>query len=217
MIEAKVEAKGFKILVWAELGWTYFFTKTPARTPEELKKMKLYSWEGDPPATEAFRKVGLRPVTVASTDVLPALQTGMLEGFPTSALSALALQWFGLAKNMTNLKIAPMVGATVISMKAWNKIPEELQPKVLDVLHEVLHDLNTQVLKLDEDAIVQMKKLGLQVIEPTHLEEWEAFGKDLRAAMRGSAIPPDAMDRVLELHREYLKKEQSSADSRQPE
>lgn len=201
----RIEDKGFKVLNWGDAGWVYFFTKTPVTTPAQLKQVKLFSWEGDPPATEAFSKAGLKPVTIAVTDMLPSLQTNLIEGFPETALAALSFQWFGLAKNMLDLKWAPMVGATVISAKAWEKIPADLQPKLLAIAQKSGNDLKSQVRKLDEDAIGAMKKLGLQVNAPANLAEWKNFADSFYPLMRGSVMTADTLDQVLALHREYLK------------
>ncbi len=212
-LDERIEAKNFKVLAWAEIGWTYFFTKAPVRTPEELKQVKMYAWEGDPPASRAFLEVGLKPVTVPSTDVLPALQTGMIDGFPTSALTALSLQWFGLCKNMLNIRWAPMIGATVVWLPTWKKIQEQDQARILDIMEDVLKDLNARVLQLDTQAIEEMKKRGLNVVEPADPAAWEAFAEELRNAMRGEVVTPESMDRVLALHAQY-QKEHGATESR---
>ena len=36
-LEQRIEAKGFKVLNWADGGWVYTFTKTPVRTPDDLR------------------------------------------------------------------------------------------------------------------------------------------------------------------------------------
>ncbi len=202
-LDQRIEEKHFKVLAWAEVGWTYFFTREPVTTPEALKRVKMYAWEGDPPATQAFLKVGLKPVTVPSTDVLPALQTGMIDGFPTSALSALSFQWFGLCKYMLNIKWAPMIGATVVSLRTWNRISPDDQAKVLAIMRDVIQDLNERVLQLDRDAIEEMKKYGLQVVEPQDMAAWERFAEAMRNAMRGEVVTPESMDLVIKYHQAY--------------
>lgn len=204
VLNKKIEAQGFKVLSWGDAGWVYFFTHTPVATPEELKKLKLWGWEGDPESTKAFKKVGLTPVIVSATDVLPALQTGMIEGFPQTALAALSLQWFGGAKNMINLRWSPMVGATVMTMKAWKKIPEEYRADVLRIAREEGEKLKVEVRRLDRDAVAFMKKHGLQVVEPRDLPAWNAFAASMRDAMIGRAMDAETAELVLKYHEEYL-------------
>ncbi len=211
-LDQRIEAKNFKVLAWAEVGWTYFFTREPVTTPDALKQVKMYAWEGDPPATQAFLKVGLKPVTVPSTDVLPALQTGMIDGFPTSALSALSFQWFGLCKNMLNIKWAPMIGATVVWLPTWKRIAPEDQAKILEIMRDVIKDLNKRVLQLDQDAIAEMQKYGLNVVEPQDMAAWEKFAQEMRDAMRGDVVTPESMDLVIRYHNQYQKEHPVSAE-----
>ena len=40
--------KGFKVLNWADGGWVYTFTKKPAKTPDDVRRLKLFTSAGDP-------------------------------------------------------------------------------------------------------------------------------------------------------------------------
>ena len=46
-IEKQLEAKGFVLLGWTDAGWAHFFTKSPVRTPDDMKKLKMFVWAGD--------------------------------------------------------------------------------------------------------------------------------------------------------------------------
>lgn len=203
MLEKRIEEKGFKVLTWGDAGWIHFFGSTPISTVKQLKDSKMYAWSGDPPATQVFIKAGLTPVTVDSTDVLVNLQTGMIKAFPSTPLGALSLQWFGLAKNMTDVPWAPMIGATIVSKKTWDQIPADLQPKFLEIARKSGEDLKREVRKLDGDAITIMKKNGLQVVPPANMAEWQAFAQSFHPLMRGTMVSADALDQVLALHKEY--------------
>lgn len=203
-LEQRVEAKDFKVLSWGDAGWVYFFTKTPTKSLSELKKTKLYAWSGDPPATDAFLKAGLKPVTVDSTDVLMSLQTGMIEGFPSTPLAALSMQWFGLSKQMLNVPWCPMVGATILTKKAWNQIPAALQPKIMEIARMEGEKLKAEVRKLDSDALGVMKKAGLVIHEPKDGAEWKAFADQFIPLMRGTVVPEDMADAVVAQHKAFL-------------
>src|SRR5438477_9516175 len=40
-LETGLAQRGFIVLNWADAGWVYFFSKTPATCPDEFRKMKL--------------------------------------------------------------------------------------------------------------------------------------------------------------------------------
>ena len=69
--------------------------------------MKLWVWAGYPAYVEAWKDAGYHPVELASTDILTGLQAGLINAFPAPPLLALANQWFGVAKNMSDVKWAP--------------------------------------------------------------------------------------------------------------
>ena len=60
-LEASLEAKGFVVLNWADGGWVHFFTKKPVAVPDDLRKLKLFTWAGDAESVEVWRSAGLQP------------------------------------------------------------------------------------------------------------------------------------------------------------
>src|SRR5262249_24630082 len=130
-LEELLEAKGFKVLNWGDAGWVRFFTKKPVIRPDDLKPLKLFVWEGDPAEVDRWKACGFQPVPLAATDILTALQSGLIEVVPTTPIAALSFQWFGLAPDMTDIKWAPLVSATVISTRTWYALPEALRAQML--------------------------------------------------------------------------------------
>src|ERR1041384_264903 len=54
------EENGFVNLGWAEVGFIYVFTNTPVRTPDDMKNVRMWMWEGDPIARAAFAAIALQ-------------------------------------------------------------------------------------------------------------------------------------------------------------
>ena len=110
-----VEEKGFKILNWGDAGWVYFFSKKPASSLDDIRSMKLLTSAGDPKTEELYKDFGFQVVPLAYTEVLTALQTGMVEAVQGPPLFAMVEQWFGLANNMIDVKWPSLVAATVFA------------------------------------------------------------------------------------------------------
>jgi len=74
-LEAQFEAKGFVVLNWADGGWNHWFTKSAAATPEEMKKLKLFSWAGDQKTTEVYKKLGFdaRPDLIEQAELIKSI------------------------------------------------------------------------------------------------------------------------------------------------
>src|SRR5581483_10768730 len=78
-LEAAIEKKGYVILNWSEVGFTHFFSTKPRSTLPQMREAKLFAWEGDPAATDAWKAGGFHPVILSATDIISSLQTGMID------------------------------------------------------------------------------------------------------------------------------------------
>jgi TRAP-type C4-dicarboxylate transport system substrate-binding protein len=205
VLERKMEEKGFIVLNWGDAGWVHFFSKTPVVTPAEAKALKLFQWEGDTNLVQLYKETGFHPVPLSTNDLLPSLQTGMVNGFSSTPLAALAFQWFGLAPNMADLRYAPLTGATVIGKRAWEKIPPDLRPKLLDVSRRAGLRLRTEIRRLNQEALVVMVKNGLKVhkVPPEVQAQWRKMVEDVYPQVRGKIMPAEAFDTVKLYRDEY--------------
>ena len=204
-IEAALEAKGFKVLMWGDAGWVHFFTKSPAVNPEDLRPMRIFTWVGDSSIINAYKAQGYQPVPLAATEIHSALQAGLIDAIPVTPISALSFQWFGQAKHMTAVKWAPLVGAVVISTKKWRSLPPELRPRLLDIARVTGVRMRKSVRHLGAEAIEVMKKHGLVVHEvpAAAVARWERTARDGYPSLIGSYVSKDLVEEVERLRDEY--------------
>ncbi len=197
-LERRLEEKGFILLNWGDAGWVYFFAREPFTHPAEMKAMKLYVGAGDESLTQLYKEAGFRPVPISVVDILPGLQTGLIDAFNATPLAALAFQWFALAPHMADLKWAPLTGATIIDKRAWERIPADVRPKILAVSREASRKLRREIRSLNEEALKAMLANGLKVehIPPAAVEEWKKIVEDIHPRIRGKIIPADVFDEV---------------------
>ncbi len=204
-LEKLLDEKGYVVLNWGDAGWVHFFTKTPARKLDEIRKMKLFTMAGDAEALELYQSAGFRPVPLATTDMMPALQTGLIEAFDVPPLLAMLNQWFGLARNMIDVKWAPLVGATVVSKKTWERIPAEQRAQMLEAARSAGVRLRGEIRKMGDDAVVEMKKRGLNVItlDAATLADWRRQAEEAYPKLRGRLAPAELFDEVKRLRDEF--------------
>ncbi len=204
-LEKRLESRGFIVLNWGDAGWVMFFATEPVGRPEDLKKMKLFTWAGDANAVDLWKAGGFHPIPLAATDILPGLQTGLINAFDTTPLAALANQWFGLAPHMLDLKWAPLVGATVMTKKAWKSIPGASREGVRAAAAEAGERLKGEIRATNDKAIEAMAKRGLTVhpAPPEIVAEWQKAAEEVYPKIRGSIVPADMFDQVRRLRDEY--------------
>ena len=206
-LEANLEAKGFVVLNWADGGWVHFFTKQPVAAPADLQKLKLFTWAGDAEAVEVWRAGGFRPVPLPSTEIATGLQTGLIEALGAPPQVAVISQFFNHAQYMTDLRWQLLLGATLITKKAWDRIPADVQPAIKQATAEAGARLRKEIRDAETRDVEAMKKRGLTVVPVTDAQraEWQKLTETLYPEIRGRVVPPEAFDEALRLRDEYRK------------
>lgn len=176
--------KGYILLGWTEVGFVHVFSNRPVRSAEDLRKLKIWVWEGDPIAEAAFAAVGVHPTPLAITDVNTSLQTGLIDSVYTAPLYAIALQWHEKTKFIFSLPLANATGAVLLSKKAFDELPADHRALLLEVAGRRLKTLNALTRRDNEKALETLKKQGLTITDPASEAARTAFAEAGRKARR---------------------------------
>jgi len=203
-LEKALDAKGYVVIGWSEVGFVRFFsTKRYETMPDFTSKAKIFGWEGDPASIDAWRAGGFKPVVMSSTDIVPSLQTGLIDTVALAPLYAFTTRIFEKAKYMLDLKWAVLTGATVVKKDVWEKIPADLRPKLLEISREYARKIAIEVRKMDDDALTQMKAQGLEVVAPRDPKAFEKAATSTWSVIRGKVVPAATFDEVKKLVDEF--------------
>jgi TRAP-type C4-dicarboxylate transport system substrate-binding protein len=203
--EQRLADKGFIALHWADTGWVHMFFKKKVKSPAEMKGLKVFAWAGDPSSVKAWELAGFQPVVISSTDILTSLSTGMIDGLGMVPVMVFTARFFEQAKYMTEGAWGHLPGGTIVTKKTWEKIPAEMRPKLLEIAREYGKRVNSEVVKMQTDALAQMKKAGLQVIPFSDADKkaWTEMAERTWPVLRGGMTTPEAFDEVKKLRDEY--------------
>lgn len=204
--EKEIEKGGFVLLGWAEVGFVYTFTKTPVYGIEDLKKLKMWAWQGDPIAEVAYKVIGVTPVPLSVTEVLTSLQTGLIDGVYGSPLAVLATQWFTKVKYMHNVPLSDASGALLISKRYFDSLPRDLQEILLRNGKKYLRKLVELSRQENAKAIETLKKNGIIITEPPSkklLDEYDEIGKRARRMLVGRLFTEEWLNRIEKSLEEY--------------
>lgn len=199
-----VEARGYVVLSWAQVGTVQIFCTKPYTTPEAAADAKFFAWDGDPAAVEAFKLVGFRPVVLSSTDIVPSLQTGMISCVSQVPAYVLTARLFDKANQMVDYPWAYLIGATIVKKDAWEKIPADVRPKLLAITKDINSRIDAEVKRLNDDAVTAMKKQGLNVVK-VETGPWEKAAMRSWPAVRGKVVPEAFFDQALKARDEARK------------
>ena len=204
-LEQRIEAQGFKVLNWADGGWVRVFSKDALRTPDDLRRVKLFTSSGDPEMESLYKRLRFQVVPLSMVDLVTSLQTGMIDAVPSVPLFAQLQGLHKLVPHMLDLKLTPLVGGTVISAKVWDRLPPEHLEGMLDAAREAGMQLREPIRQLGEDMIAEMAMRGLTVntADAATLAAWRQEVEAIYPNLRGEYCPADIFDEVVRLRDEY--------------
>jgi len=193
-----MEKAGFVVLFWTDAGWIRFFSKEPVLTPDDLKKVKLFSWAGDATYTQLWKSAGFQPVPLETADIVPMLDTGLISCVPMPPFMALATQVYSRAPHLLELNWAPLTGALVIRKKVWDKIPSEAKPTLMQAAEEAGKSNQAQGRAESDKAVAVMKEKGVTVHPVTaELEaDWRKAAEAFYPKIKGTLVPSDVFEEV---------------------
>ena len=179
-LEKRLDAKGYVLLNWGQGGWVHIFSKQPVASVADLRKLKMFSVADNQEMLRLWRQNGFQPVSLAVTDMITGLQTGMIEALPTTPLAALSLQWFRHTPYMHDLGLAPLIGANVITKRAWGRLSPEDQRKLKAAAANTEKRLFEEIPDQDRRAVEAMAERGMSVtpVTPAQEQEWRETAED---------------------------------------
>ena len=200
-----IEEGGFVLLGWAEVGLVYIYSDRPVASAEDLKKTKIWMWEGDPIAEAAFQAIGVSPIPLSITDVSTSLQTGMVNTVYVPPYELVALSWFTRVKYMMGVPLANSEGAVLISKKVFDSMPKDIQDILVTNGRKYFRQLTVASREENQKAITTLKEKGFTVITPTKevAAQFEATGKKARQLLVGKLFSQEFLDQVESSLRTY--------------
>jgi TRAP-type transport system periplasmic protein len=198
-MEKRFSDKGFIVLAWGDAGWVRFFSKEPALRPDDYKKMKFFAWGSESEQQDIMKRLGYTPVPLETSDILPSIQTGMISVVPSTPYFALASQIYNTAPNMLDINWAPIVGALVVTRKAWDEMPPDLQQAMRAAGNKAGIQMRVKARQEVDEAVEAMKKRGLKVNRPdaAQMREWDELAEKLYPRIRGAMVPAETFDEVF--------------------
>ncbi|MCP5207243.1 MAG: TRAP transporter substrate-binding protein DctP [Hahellaceae bacterium] len=198
-------------------------SKTPVRTPADLRGKKVISFMNTPGAAEA---IGFAEVHIPFTEIYTALQQGIVDAVIWVDTGFVPFRIYEQARFYTELKVAPATLETCFNQKSFDRLPVGLKQEVYDFQQKV----GISVVKEGEVFAVQAKEIlqqnGVEIItlSPEQDKLWRSaftpvverwmkscanVGKDCRALVK-------EIDQLKEKYAKYSNDELMSLAIDQP-
>ena len=129
IVDELAAAQNLKLLQWVEVGWTHMFAGRPLTDPDDAAGLRMRT---SPNAAARYfcEAVGMDAIPLDIADVIPALQTGLVQG----GLSSVVFHFFAtldLATDFTLTRHSYDTGAIVIN-RTWYDGATDAQRATID-------------------------------------------------------------------------------------
>ncbi|MDB5363684.1 MAG: C4-dicarboxylate transporter substrate-binding protein [Rhodospirillales bacterium] len=137
----------------------------PINTPDDAKGLKLRV-QPAPGYIAVYEALGIKATPMAYTEVYQGIQQGVIDGLVTTPRQVLADKFIDVAKHYSFTRASYNVIVVLTNEALMKGLPPEIQAAVTRAFAEAIEYQSALARKMDEDAIVEMKKIGMQVTEP---------------------------------------------------
>lgn len=164
------EDAGFVTFGLAEGGFAYAMGKAPMTQVESLDQFKIWVPSDDKASLVITQAYDISPIPLSMADVLPALQTGIIDAVATSPIAAIALQWHTQISHLTDIPLMYFYAVLAINKKSFDKLSESDQQIMREVMGEIFHTIDKQNRSDNVAAFTALQSQGIQLAEPNENE-----------------------------------------------
>lgn len=154
-----------------EVGFVYAMSTQPITSYEAFRSSKNWIPSGDPISETYLRELDITPIQLAIPDVLPSLQSGLVDTVYNSLYGSIILQWFTKTDFIIDFPYGYAYGVFVLDSKKFQKLPETYQQIIKEaanthfpILLEKTRTSNEESRKVLKDRGIEFIKLDEQTI-----------------------------------------------------
>ena len=167
-------------------SFSMILSNEPVRNRADLRGKKVWLPEGDVVTFEALKALNLSPVSLPVTDVLTALQTGLLDVAAIPPEIAIALQWHTRVKYFTDMPVLFAMSFLAIDKRTFVRLTADDQAIVQEELTDVYAKMDADASSTSVDAMNALVNIGIKKIEPDE-GELDGLLAKMNATNRGLA------------------------------
>lgn len=186
------EAKDMILVEVMDVGWIHILSEPPVVMPGDAKGLKPRAVQTKT-SMGFWEALGANPVALPFTDVLPSLQTGLVNGTDNELVSIFFAEFYKAAQNLTLTFHSYQLGAVVISKSWFDGLTSEQQAMIRQSPDGERARSRAEVRGLQDWILGQLEEGGVAIhrLSPDQTAAWQAalvdFNTGLAAELGGSS------------------------------
>ena len=180
-----IKQGGVHVFPLIETGFAYLLSKKPVSKPEDMANLKVWVPDGDPLGEQLVKLFKVSPVPLNITDVLAALQTGLVDAVAVPPLVAIALQWHNHVDYMMDLPLMYIYSVLAVDGRAMKKVSAADQAVIASHLDPLMKEIDGVNRQDNVKAFEAILAQGVTPVQPStaDLAAWNALAVEALAAM----------------------------------
>jgi len=190
---------GMEVLGIAEGGFGYFLTAEPVRVPADLQQQKVWVPQNDVVSARLAQSIGVTPIPLTLSDVLPGLQTGLVNAVAVSPMGAIVLQWHTRVAHITDIPLMYFCGVISLTGKSFNKLSADDQAVVKTVFGKAFKLIDERNRLDNVKAFEALINQGVETVVLTEAERdaWLAMQAPGEQMMQSEGqLSTEALERI---------------------
>jgi len=204
--------KGLVLLATTEVGFIYTMSTEPISDLDQMRKSKCWVPANDPVNQAFLEEIGIAPISLSIPDVLPSLQTGLVNTVFNSFYGSVVMQWFTKTSYITDVPFGYAYGALVFAKKDMDKLPPQYNKMIKELAQKHFSALLNDTRKSNLDALKALQDNGIKVVAPMSrsVQELETHRDNTVRKTVGKAYSKEIYDRAIKILKEFRQTETAS-------
>lgn len=156
------DKNGYVVFGFAGGGFAYIMSKKPIRNIQDIRQNKVWIPSDDSSANEIVKAFDVSPIPLGLGDVLPSLQTGIIDTVAASPIGAIALQWHTQVKYILDLPTLYIYAFLAIDKKAFNKLTKPDQVVFRQTMAKAFSKIDQHNRENNQQALAALRSFGIQ-------------------------------------------------------
>jgi TRAP-type C4-dicarboxylate transport system substrate-binding protein len=219
-LEIGFRENGFELLGWPEVGFIHFFSTRRITSVDDIRKLRIWLWQGDPLGEAFFKAADINPIPLSIMDVYTQLSAkhGSIDTVYTSTFGAIALQWYSKLKYATHIPLTNAIGGVIISNRFYNKLPADLQQLLKTSGKEMGDKIRLNAREENRKSISLLQQNGIEFMFDWHevdMDELLKIRDDAAAYLEQTDyIPASMFAKTKNLLMEYRNRPENQSNKK---
>jgi len=193
------EKNGYKLFIWADQDFDQIYSVNYKMSEiSDFKKANFLTWYGELEQSVLF-SLGSSPIPINVPEIAASFRQNIVDTFIAPSIWVIGSQMYTVMKYVNPIKIRYSPAAAFITLKSWNKIPENYQKNLLKIRDNEAIIFCNKCRDDSKRAFNAMVKYGIKVsdMNPKSLSEMQSITKKVWHELTDKAYNKKTLDTLI--------------------